>query len=84
MEIAATGLPNSLFGRWIPILLSSLLFALAHGGQGAAPFALFLLALGVGYVYQQTHRLLPCLVIHFLVNFTAIFQLGMEVANHRI
>jgi hypothetical protein len=29
---------------------------------------LFFLALGLGYVYRQTHRILPGIVVHFLLN----------------
>ena len=28
----------------------------------------FLLALGLGYMYQQTHRVLPCIAVHMLLN----------------
>jgi membrane protease YdiL (CAAX protease family) len=52
----------------VPILLSSALFALVHFGQGAAHIPLFFLALVLGYLYQQTHRLLPCITVHFLLN----------------
>jgi len=61
--------------RWVPICVSALVFALAHIGQGAAPLALFFLALGLGYLYQRTHRLLPSIITHFLINFTAVLQL---------
>jgi len=75
----SAGYPQSRVGQAVPILLSSLAFALAHLGHGLAPIPLFFLAIGLGYLYQRTHRLLPCLVIHFLVNLTAMAQLGLEV-----
>ena len=53
---------------WLPIGLSSLLFALAHVGYGPDPIPLFLLALILGYVYQRTHRIVPCMVTHALFN----------------
>lgn len=53
---------------WSPIVFSSLLFAAAHTGQGFAPAPLFVLALGLGYVYRQTHRFLPCVVAHAAFN----------------
>lgn len=53
---------------WWPILLSSLLFALVHLGQGAAPIALFFLALGLGYLYRITGRLWPSITVHFVLN----------------
>jgi membrane protease YdiL (CAAX protease family) len=67
--------PPALRARLVPIFVSALVFALAHVGQGAAPVALFFLALGLGYLYQRTHRLLPSVVTHFLINFTAVLQL---------
>ena len=60
-----------------------MLFALAHVGQGPAPIPLFLLALGLGYIYQRTHRIVPCIAIHFLVNLTAMVQLALEVWNQQ-
>jgi membrane protease YdiL (CAAX protease family) len=65
------GLP---FG-WLPIMLSSLLFALAHFGYGPDPIPLFLLALILGYVYQRTHRIVPCMVTHALFNGMSLFAL---------
>jgi membrane protease YdiL (CAAX protease family) len=52
----------------VPILISSLLFAAVHAGQWPAPVPLFFLALVLGYLYHQTHRLLPSLVVHALLN----------------
>ncbi len=51
-----------------PILISALAFALMHYTQLPAPIPLFFLAVGLGYLYQRTHRLLPCIVVHFLLN----------------
>jgi membrane protease YdiL (CAAX protease family) len=60
----------------IPIFISSSLFALTHFREGNESVALRLLAVtplfvfGVflGFVYQRTHRLLPSLTVHFLLN----------------
>jgi membrane protease YdiL (CAAX protease family) len=51
-----------------PVLISSTLFALVHWGQGAAPIPLFFLGLVLGYLYQQTHRALPSITVHMLLN----------------
>ncbi len=70
--------PTGLFGLphgWLPIGLSSLLFALAHVGWGPDPVALFVLALILGYVYQRTHRIVPSMVIHALFNGMTLFML---------
>jgi hypothetical protein len=66
---------------WFPILVSGVLFGLAHLGQGPAPIALVFLGCGLGYVYHRTHRVLPCITIHFLVNLLAIAQLAVYIAQ---
>jgi hypothetical protein len=53
---------------WAPILISSLVFALMHLGQGPAWVALTVLAIAMGVLYQRTHRIMPSLVVHFLLN----------------
>ena len=69
--------------RWprglVPVLLSSSLFALAHLGQGAAPTPLFFLAIGLGYLYRRTHRLLPCILVHMLINATSMAMMGLAL-----
>lgn len=49
-----------------PIFLSAGIFALMHEGFDRIP--LFILALGLGYIYRQTHRLWPCILVHFFLN----------------
>jgi membrane protease YdiL (CAAX protease family) len=51
-----------------PVIISSLLFAAAHFGYGPEPVPLFVLALVLGYVYQRTHRIIPCIVAHATFN----------------
>lgn len=60
---------------WWPVIVSAVLFALAHSGQGWAPVPLAVLALGIGYVYRQTHRLVPIVAMHMAFN-----ALGLAVA----
>lgn len=60
---------------WTPIVLSSALFSLAHLGHGPDWIPLFFLALGLGYLYQRTHRILACIVVHMLVNSLGVLQL---------
>jgi membrane protease YdiL (CAAX protease family) len=74
---SVAGLP---FG-WAPILVSSLLFALAHAGYGPDPVAIFMLAVILGYVYQRTHRIIPCMVTHALFNSLAMVILWQMVLN---
>lgn len=64
---------------WWPIILSSLLFALAHVSHGPDGVALFVLAVGLGYLYQRTHSLLPSIVVHFLLNATSMLLLWIQL-----
>lgn len=51
-----------------PIAVSSLAFALAHAGQGWAPVPLFVVAIVLGYLYRQTHRIAPIIAMHMTFN----------------
>jgi membrane protease YdiL (CAAX protease family) len=53
---------------WAPIAIASLIFALLHYGHGPDWVPLILLAAGMGYLYHRTHRLVPCLTVHALLN----------------
>ncbi len=64
---------------WAPILISSLLFAAAHYGYGPDPVAIFFLAIILGYIYQRTHRIVPCIVAHALFNSLAMLVLWRMV-----
>jgi membrane protease YdiL (CAAX protease family) len=50
-----------------------------HAAHGPDPIPLFVLALGLGYLYRQTHRILPCIVVHFLLNLLTMAALAMEL-----
>lgn len=62
-----------------PILVSSVLFALMHASHGPDPIPLFLLAMGLGYLYQRTHRILPGITVHLLLNVCSLAALMMEI-----
>jgi membrane protease YdiL (CAAX protease family) len=51
-----------------PVIVASLIFASMHLGQGAAPIPLFLLSVGLGYLYRQTGSLIPCIAVHMVLN----------------
>ena len=55
--------------RWLPIVLASLLFGVAHAGKGLVLAGLATLA-GVGYglAYARTRRIEPAILTHFAVN----------------
>lgn len=59
----------------VPILISAAVFALMHWSHGPDPAALFVLALGLGFLYQRTHRWLPCIVTHACLNGTTMLLL---------
>ena len=58
------GLPHG----WFPILGSGFLFGLAHFGHGVDPVPLFLFGTILGYLYQRTHRIVPSITAHMLLN----------------
>lgn len=62
----------------VPIVLSAAFFAAMHASHGPAPIPLFLLAIGLGYLYQRTHRILPCIVVHLLLNACSLCALTLE------
>ncbi|MGH7138570.1 MAG: lysostaphin resistance A-like protein, partial [Pirellulales bacterium] len=67
--------------RPMAILITSLLFAALHLGHGAAPVPLFFLSLALGYLYQRTHRLLPCATVHFCLNACSFAMLYFSPAE---
>ena len=62
------------------VVASSALFALMHVSQGPAPIPLFVLALGLGYVYARTGRVLPCIVVHVWLNAWSLITLWIGLA----
>ncbi len=51
-----------------PVLITSLLFAMLHFGQGLAPVPLFFLSLVLGYLYRQTGNITASVVVHMVLN----------------
>lgn len=70
--------PNR-FVAWLPILGSSVLFSLAHYSHGPDWVPLLVLAMGLGYLFQRTHRLVPCMTVHFLLNLTSMGLLYLQL-----
>ena len=66
---------------WLPIVVSSLLFALAHFGSGPDPVPLFVFALILGFLYQRTHRIIPCIVAHAMFNLITMLTLWRLVSQ---
>ncbi|NLF70319.1 MAG: CPBP family intramembrane metalloprotease [Candidatus Anammoximicrobium sp.] len=65
----------------LAILGCAALFAAMHISHGPAPIPLFVLALGLGYVYARTGRVLPCIVVHLLLNGCSLAALLMELRS---
>ncbi len=65
--------------RFLPILISSLLFAAVHFGQGLAYIPLFFFGIALGYIYRQTGSIIPCIMLHMLLNGFSMFWLTIQV-----
>lgn len=67
----------------VPILISSVFFALLHAGNGPDPVPIFFLALGLGYLYQRTHRIWPGVAMHMSLNgsSTVALLLGLAIGE---
>lgn len=68
---------------YVPIVLSAAIFAGMHFGHGPAPIPLFFLAIGLGYLYRQTHRATPSIVVHLLINSVsmAVMWIGLSIKS---
>ncbi len=64
-----------------PIVISSAAFAAVHFGHGTDPIPLFVLACGLGWLYQRTHRVIPCIVVHMLLNGISLLQLAVYLST---
>jgi membrane protease YdiL (CAAX protease family) len=56
---------------WMPNIATSIVFAALHATQWPAPIPLFLLSLGLGYLYIRTGNLLAPITLHALFNGTS-------------
>jgi membrane protease YdiL (CAAX protease family) len=61
------------------IVITSVLFGLAHFSQGPAPISLFVLSLGIGYLYQRTGNLIACIVVHMLLNAVTMVLFSIDL-----
>lgn len=55
------------------VFIASAIFAVLHPWPSS--IALFLFAMVLGYLYRQTHRILPCIVAHTCLNLSTVVQL---------
>jgi membrane protease YdiL (CAAX protease family) len=66
---------------WAPIGITSAIFAVLHFSHGPDWIPLFFLAAGMGYLYQRTHRVLPSLTVHALLNGLSMWGLWVQVQS---
>ncbi|MEM9657804.1 MAG: CPBP family intramembrane glutamic endopeptidase [Planctomycetota bacterium] len=66
---------------WTPVVISAVLFGLAHMGHGVAPVSLVLLGLALGYLYQRTHRIVAPIVCHMAFNAFSLLMLWIQVGR---
>ncbi|MBS0210010.1 MAG: CPBP family intramembrane metalloprotease [Planctomycetes bacterium] len=64
--------PPPRWKTWLPVLISSLIFAAVHYNHGPDPIPLFFLALLLGTLYRWTHRIWPSMTVHVLLNGTSM------------
>jgi membrane protease YdiL (CAAX protease family) len=62
-----------------PIVITAAMFSLAHAGQGPAPIPLFFFGLALGYVYQKTGSIVPCILLHMMLNGFSMFWFTLQV-----
>jgi membrane protease YdiL (CAAX protease family) len=67
-------------GGFIPIFISSALFAAMHLGQGPAAIPLFVFACVLGYLYRQTHRVAPSIAMHMALNGLTMLTIFIDPA----
>jgi membrane protease YdiL (CAAX protease family) len=67
--------------QWVPIAVSGTLFGLAHWGHGVSPLPLVLLGFILGYAYQRTHRIVPCITCHMMFNGFTFLMLALQFAE---
>lgn len=78
-ERSPEGLPPQGWLGWLPVGLSATLFGLMHYSHGPDWIPLIGLGLGLGYLYRQTHRLVPCCVVHAALNGLSLWGLWVDV-----
>lgn len=71
----ATGMP------WLAVIIASALFALVHGIWWMMP-PLFILALGLGYVYERTRNIWANILMHALFNALSLTVEYISIRHH--
>jgi membrane protease YdiL (CAAX protease family) len=64
---------------WWPMVVSGLLFGLAHFEYGMSWIPLSVLGIALGWLYRITNRIWPSLVVHFCINATSMIGFSLSV-----
>ena len=65
---------NVKYGKWLALIIASILFGLAHAAGGPAYVVLASIAgVGYGWAYQRTRRIEASILTHFALNATHFF-----------
>ncbi len=62
-----------------PSIVVGILFGLAHVEYGLSAIPLSILGIALGLLYRATQSIWPGVVVHFLLNFTSMGGLGLNV-----
>ena len=67
--------PNTSWWKWLPLIVSSLLFGLVHY-EGGLPYIVLAAFAGVfyGYTYWKTNKIQSSILVHFGLNLTHFLQ----------
>ena len=68
IDVPTSAPSQGLSSRYGAIIITSVLFAGLHVGQGAAYIPLFFLALALGYVTKKTGSIWPAIIMHVSLN----------------
>jgi membrane protease YdiL (CAAX protease family) len=67
-----------------PSLVSGTLFGLAHWEYGLSFVPLIVLGVILGLLYRATLSIWPCIMVHFMLNATSMFAMGVGVYLEKV
>ena len=62
-----------------PSIVAGTLFGLAHWGYGLSFIPLIVMGIFLGLLYRATQSIWPCIIVHFMLNATAMGALGIAI-----
>lgn len=71
LSFTPTDMPSRPWQRWLPIVITSLLFTAVHGALWLMP-PIFFLSLCLGYAYQRTRNLWVPIIVHATFNAVSV------------